>query len=61
MDILDTLLSMALDLTSVLSKKDRYQRLLEALMRVIPYDAAALLRLEGDTLVPLGFYGAGFG
>ncbi len=50
---LDTLLTVALDLTKALSAEDRYGRLLEALQRVIPYQASALLRLEGDALVPV--------
>jgi len=57
MDMLDTLVSIALDLTAVLNKKDRYQRLLGALNRIIPYDAAALLRIDGGTLVPVAARG----
>jgi anaerobic nitric oxide reductase transcription regulator len=57
MDILDTLVAMTIDLTAALSAKDRYQRLLKALNRVIPYDAAALLRLESDMLVPIAARG----
>ena len=57
MDILDTLVAMTIDLTAALSAKNRYQRLLRALNRVIPYDAAALLRLEGDMLVPIAARG----
>jgi anaerobic nitric oxide reductase transcription regulator len=57
MDMLDTLVAMTTDLTAALSAKDRYQRLLKALNRVIPYDAAALLRLEGDMLVPIAARG----
>jgi anaerobic nitric oxide reductase transcription regulator len=57
MDILDTLVAIAVDLTAAFSAKDRYQRLLKALNRVIPYDAAALLRLEGDMLVPIAARG----
>ena len=53
MDILDTLIAMTVDLTAALSARDRYQRLLKALNRAIPYDAAALLRLDGDMLVPI--------
>ena len=53
MDILDTLASIAADLTAALSAKDRYQRLLGALHRIIPFDAAALLHLEGN-LASLG-------
>jgi anaerobic nitric oxide reductase transcription regulator len=57
MDILDILVSIAVDLTAALNTKDRYRRLLVALNRIIPYDAAALLRLEGDVLVPVAARG----
>ncbi len=53
MDALDTIVSVALDITAGLSAEERYQRLLGALRRAIPYDASALLRLEGDALVPV--------
>lgn len=53
MNHLQALLSIASDLTAALSSEERYHRLLEALRRVIPYDAAVLLRLEGDHLVPI--------
>jgi len=53
MDSLAILISIASDLTSALSSENRHRRLLGALRRVIPYDAAALLRLEGDQLVPI--------
>ena len=53
MDQLDAILSVALDLTGALSAEDRYGRLLEALRIAIPYDAATLMRLEGDVLVPV--------
>jgi anaerobic nitric oxide reductase transcription regulator len=51
------LLDIARDLTASLGTTDRYSRLLAAVRRVIPCDAACLLRLEGQDLVPL----AGFG
>lgn len=53
MEQLDAIVSIASDLTAALSSEERYQRLLAALRRVIPYDAAALHRLEGDELVPI--------
>jgi len=53
MDQLDAILSVAIDLTAALSAEDRYGRLLEALRIAIPYDAATLMRLEGDVLVPV--------
>ncbi len=57
MDQLETLVSIASDLTAALSSEDRYGRLLGALRRVIPYDAAALMRLEGKDLLPLASEG----
>jgi anaerobic nitric oxide reductase transcription regulator len=53
MDPLDVLLEIAVDLTRGLSTADRYQRLLEAWRRVVPFDAAALLRLEDGGLRPV--------
>jgi len=52
MDSMDTLISIAVDLTAALSTKDRYLHLLEALEGAIPYDAAALLRVDGEILIP---------
>lgn len=57
METLDTLLAIAADLTATLSAKDRYQRLLASLEHVIPYDAAALMRLERDLLIPMAARG----
>jgi anaerobic nitric oxide reductase transcription regulator len=57
MQQLDTIMSMAIDLTAALNAKDRYQRLLQAIGRVIPYDASTLLRLDGETLVPIASVG----
>ena len=51
------LLEIARDLTASLAARDRYARLLAAVRRVIPGDAACLLRLEGDALVPVAGYG----
>src|SRR5262245_55683500 len=51
------LLEIARDLTSSLAARDRYARLLAAIRRVIPVDAACLLRLEGDVLVPVAAHG----
>ncbi|MEN8809486.1 MAG: nitric oxide reductase transcriptional regulator NorR [Desulfobacterales bacterium] len=50
MNQIDILTKIALDLTSALDAKSRYLRLLEGLRRAIPYDAAALLRVEKDVL-----------
>src|SRR5512138_2431937 len=56
-DHLDVLVSIAQDLTSASSAGDRHQRLLESLQRVIAYEAAALLRLDGEALVPVAARG----
>ena len=53
MDMLATLTAIAADLTSIMSAEDRYQRLLDVLHRAIPYDAACLLQVRDDTLIPL--------
>ena len=45
------------DLASEMPATTRYQRLLGVLRRLLPCDAAALLRLEGDQLVPLAVDG----
>ncbi len=51
------LLELACDLTAGLAAGDRYRRLIATVERVIPCEAAALLRLDGDALVPLAFSG----
>lgn len=57
-DVLDALSPLLADLTRELPAEQRYQRLLATLCRLLPCDAAALLRLEGgDTLVPLSVQG----
>jgi len=57
MDMMDTLVSIAVDLTAAMTAKDRYERLLAALGKVLPYDAAALMRVEGDFLIPVAARG----
>lgn len=51
------LLDVAVDLTRSLVAADRYDRLVRAVRRLIPCDAAALLRREDDQLVPLATHG----
>ena len=51
------LLQLACDLTAGLAAEDRYRRLIDTVLRIIPCEAVALLRLEGDALVPLAFSG----
>jgi anaerobic nitric oxide reductase transcription regulator len=54
---LEVLLEIARDLTASLAAADRYARLLGGVRRLIPCDAACLLRLEGGDLVPVAGYG----
>src|SRR5690606_28691310 len=57
MDRQDALLSIAVDLTASLASEDRLARLLDALRQTIPCDAAAVLALSGEELVPLVTHG----
>ncbi len=57
MQMQDALLAMAIDLTASLASDDRLSRLLEALRRAIPCDAAAVLHLSGDELIPVAIHG----
>jgi len=50
---LAVLMGVAHDLTASLATADRYDRLLSAVTRMIPCDAACLLRLEDNDLVPV--------
>ncbi len=56
-DTFEALLDIARDLTASLAASDRYARLLGAVRRAIPCDAACLLRLEGQDLVPVAGHG----
>ena len=55
--LLEELLPIARDITASLSAEDRSRRLVEAVNRALPSDAVALLRREGDELVPLACRG----
>lgn len=55
--LLDTLTPLMQDLSLELTQAERYRRLLQSLLSLFPGDAAAVLRLEGDTLVPLAIDG----
>ncbi|MDF3936641.1 nitric oxide reductase transcriptional regulator NorR [Pseudomonas citronellolis] len=55
--LLATLLPLVDDLSRELPDEERYRRLLEALRGLLPCDASALLRLEGEQLVPLAVDG----
>ncbi len=51
------LIPLVADLARDLPQAERYRRLLATLRRVLPSDAAALLRLEGGVLVPVAVDG----
>jgi len=53
----ETFLELTRDLTASLAASDRYERLLSAVRKLIPCDAACLLRLEGEELVPVAAHG----
>jgi len=53
----DALTSIVADLSRDLPAEQRYQRLLETMLRIFPCDAAALLKLEGNNLHPLAIDG----
>lgn len=55
--VLTALLPLVDDLSRDLPEAERFRRLLEALRRLVPCDASALLRLEGGELVPLAVDG----
>lgn len=57
MNAFQSITDIALDLTSDLSTKDRYDRLLITLHRVIPFDAATLLQVQQGKLTPLAARG----
>lgn len=55
--LLTALLPLVSDLSRDLPEHERYRRLLQAMRGLLPCDAAALLRLEGEWLVPLAVDG----
>jgi len=55
--LLTALLPLVSDLSRDLPDQERYRRLLQAMRALLPCDAAALLRLDGQWLVPLAVDG----
>ena len=55
--LLTTLLPLVADLSRDLPERERLRRLLAALRQLLPADAVALLRLEGDCLRPVAIDG----
>lgn len=54
---IEDLLPIAHDITAALSATDRSERLVQAVVRALPCDAAVLLRLDGAVLVPIAAHG----
>lgn len=55
--LLRELIPLVSDLSRELPDEERYRRLLCSLRHWLPCDATALLRLEGDVLIPLAVDG----
>lgn len=55
--LLDALIPLMADLSREMHDSERYRRLLDTLRMLFPCDAAALLRLDGEVLVPLAING----
>lgn len=53
----DSMISVVSDLSNQMAPETRFERLLEALLKAFPCDAAALLRLNGSVLIPLATRG----
>ncbi|MGD8862833.1 MAG: nitric oxide reductase transcriptional regulator NorR [Myxococcales bacterium] len=53
----DALLSIAVDLTASLTSEDRLSRLLDVVRQAVPCDAAAILELSGEALIPRATHG----
>ncbi|MCT9810521.1 nitric oxide reductase transcriptional regulator NorR [Acidovorax sp. Be4] len=57
LSLLNSLVPLVADLADDLPERERYRRLLEALRALLPCDAVALLRLQGQTLEPVAIDG----
>ena len=55
--LLDVMVPLVADLARDLPDQQRYASLLDALRQVLTFDAVALLRLDGEVLVPLAVRG----
>lgn len=54
---IESLVAIATDLTSSLTAEGRLRRLVDAVHRALPCDAATLLRLDAEELIPLAAHG----
>lgn len=57
MNDIQNLIQIAVNLNATLSSKDRYHELLRIFRETVPYDAAVLMVLEKDHLIPLASFG----
>lgn len=57
MDQIEIFTTLALGINSTLSSKDRYQRLLLEMNKIIPFDAACLFEKTGNSFTPLSALG----
>ena len=55
--LLTALIPLVADLSCELPEAERYRRLLQALRQLLPCDAVALLKLNGEVLIPLAVEG----
>ena len=55
--LLAVLIPLVDDLSRELPAEERYRRLLQSLRALLPCDATALLRLDGEHLVPMAIDG----
>jgi anaerobic nitric oxide reductase transcription regulator len=55
--LLLALVPLVADLSRELPDEERYRRLLRSLRQLLPCDAVALLKLDGDVLVPMSVEG----
>lgn len=55
--LVDVFAATALDLCQSLPSRERYQRLVSSVRRILPGDAVALLRSEGEYLIPVAVEG----
>jgi anaerobic nitric oxide reductase transcription regulator len=55
--LLDAIIPLVADLSRDMPDDERYRRLLDTMRTLFPCDAAALLRLDGEALVPLAIDG----
>ncbi|WP_425913631.1 nitric oxide reductase transcriptional regulator NorR [Pseudomonas sp. GWSMS-1] len=55
--LLTALIPLVADLSRELPEAERYRRLLQALRQLLPCDAVALLKLDGEVLIPLAVEG----